>query len=99
MDIAERYGSLLRRSLCSAEALRLRAIFFGSFSLNRPAFRSSASLVSVTWADHLRPFGRASSRFVAMSDSSGGQASSLEHDRPPACRTETQSGSRTQQMG
>src|SRR5690348_14168657 len=49
--MAERYGSLLRRSLCSADAFSERAIAFGSCSSKTCGFRSSASLVSVTCFD------------------------------------------------
>ena len=38
--------------LFSADRFKDRAIFFGSFDLNTPDSRSSASLVSITWCDH-----------------------------------------------
>src|ERR1700720_1100562 len=53
MDIADRYGSALRRRLRSADAFSDLAIFFGSFDLKISRSRSRASLCSVTSADHL----------------------------------------------
>src|SRR6185312_8656488 len=52
IDIAERKGSVLRRSECSAERLSDAAIFFGSSDSNTCSSRSSASLWSMTSADH-----------------------------------------------
>src|ERR1700710_2636028 len=52
--MAERYGSLLRRWLRSAERFRDRAIAFGLSSLKTLCLRSNASLVAVTRPDHLR---------------------------------------------
>src|SRR6476660_6609880 len=49
--MADRYGSDLRRWLCSAERLSDRAIFFGSFSVNMPFFKSRALELSVTFCD------------------------------------------------
>jgi hypothetical protein len=43
--------------LFSADRFKDRAIFFGSFDLNTPDSRSSASLVSITRCDHFF-FGR-----------------------------------------
>src|SRR5437867_2632187 len=59
MDIADRYGSLLRRRLTSADFFSDRAIRAGSFQENTPVSRSSALLCLVTVADHFPPgFGR-----------------------------------------
>jgi hypothetical protein len=52
IDIAERNGSALRRLLRSAERLSERAMAFGSLLLKTPCCRSSASLRSITLADH-----------------------------------------------
>src|SRR5215467_12202669 len=52
--MAERNGSLLRRSLVSAERFSERAICFASRPANTPDSRSSASLVAVTRCDHRR---------------------------------------------
>src|SRR3990172_3680266 len=49
--MAERKGSAFRRVLTSAERLSEAAIFFGSFSVNTPCSRSSASERSVTSCD------------------------------------------------
>jgi len=51
MDIAERYGSLFRRRLRSAECLSDRAMRRGSFHVNTLLSRSSALLWAVTSAD------------------------------------------------
>src|SRR6266542_6695009 len=51
MDIAERYGLLLRRLLCSAERFSERAMRRGSSWANTPFSRSSALLVSITCRD------------------------------------------------
>src|SRR5271156_5831978 len=58
MDIADRYGSALRRRLRSADAFSDLAIFLGSFDLKMSRSRSRASLCSVTSADHLRSWWR-----------------------------------------
>lgn len=55
--MAERYGSLLRRRLCSADRLSDWAMAVGSASLKTPGSRSSALLVSVTWRDQYRGCG------------------------------------------
>jgi hypothetical protein len=55
IDIAERNGLDLRRWLRSAERLTDAAMRFGLSDLNTSYFRSIASLVSVTFADHLGP--------------------------------------------
>jgi hypothetical protein len=52
IDIAERNGSAFRRVLCSAERLSDRAMAFGSLLVKTPCSRSSASLRSITFADH-----------------------------------------------
>ena len=52
MDMAERKGLDLRRSLCSAERFRESAILLALRCLKTPSFRSSASLFSVTSCDH-----------------------------------------------
>src|SRR5438093_1370132 len=49
--MADRYGSLLRRLLCSAERLSERATRRGSLRENTPFSRSSALLVSVMCCD------------------------------------------------
>lgn len=54
IDIAERYGALLRRLLCSAERLRDSATARGLRRVNTPFSRSSALLVRITRADHRR---------------------------------------------
>src|SRR6266496_3221872 len=51
MDIAERYGLLLRRLLCSAERFNERAMRRRSSWANTPLSRSSALLVSITCRD------------------------------------------------
>ena len=51
--MADWYGVPLRRLLASADRLSESAIRRGSFSVNTPAFRSSALLFRVTSADHL----------------------------------------------
>src|SRR5271168_6186 len=58
MDIADRYGSALRRRLRSADAFSDLAILLGSFDLKMSRSRSRASLCSVTSADHLRSWWR-----------------------------------------
>lgn len=50
--MADWYGVPFLRLLFSAERFSELAIFFGSFDLNTPDCRSSASLVSITWCDH-----------------------------------------------
>lgn len=50
--MADWYGVPFFRLLFSAERFNDLAIFFGSFDLNTPDSRSSASLVSITWCDH-----------------------------------------------
>jgi hypothetical protein len=55
MDIAERNGSLLRRSLRSADRFSDRAISAGSDQVKTPDSRSSASLVLETSRDQFRP--------------------------------------------
>lgn len=52
IDIAERNGSAFRRLLRSAERLSERAMAFGSLFVKMPDSRSSASLRSITFADH-----------------------------------------------
>ena len=52
MDIADRYGELLRRELCSAERFNDSAMSLGSSSVNTSFFRSNALLCSVTSCDH-----------------------------------------------
>src|ERR1700742_2711087 len=52
MDMALWNGVVLRRLLLSADLFNDSAIFSGSFDLKTPPSRSSASLVSVTFADH-----------------------------------------------
>jgi hypothetical protein len=52
IDIAERNGSALRRVLRSAERFNDRAMAFGSLFAKMPCSRSSASLRSITFADH-----------------------------------------------
>src|ERR1700749_2771127 len=52
MDMADRYGSDFLRWLCSADLFNEDAISLGSFDSNILACRSSASLCSVTSADH-----------------------------------------------
>src|SRR5581483_8459380 len=56
--MAERNGSDLRRSLACAERLSERAICRALRPVNTPGSRSSASLLRMTWADHLRAGGR-----------------------------------------
>ena len=51
--MADWYGVPLRRLLASADRLSESAIRRGFFSVNTPAFRSSALLFRVTSADHL----------------------------------------------
>src|SRR5262245_4909730 len=50
--MADRNGLDLRRSLASADCLRESAISLGSCNLKTPAFKSKASLDSVTSCDH-----------------------------------------------
>ena len=50
--MADWNGEPFLRLLFSAERFNELAIFFGSFDLNMPDFRSNASLVSITWCDH-----------------------------------------------
>src|SRR6185437_118730 len=52
--MAERYGSLFRRRLCSAERLSERAMRLGSFQVNTLRSRSNALLCVVTAADQRR---------------------------------------------
>jgi hypothetical protein len=54
----------LRRRLRSAERLSDRAMRLGSFQVNTPRERSSASLVRVTRADQRRPDRAAGRRAV-----------------------------------
>jgi hypothetical protein len=58
MDIAERYGSDLRRLLLTADRLSDAAIRLGFCWLKTPFSSVSASLCSVTWRDHRRPLRR-----------------------------------------
>jgi hypothetical protein len=51
--MAERNGLALRRWLASADLFSDAAIPFGSRDSNRCGVRSSASLVCITFADHL----------------------------------------------
>jgi len=51
IDIAERYGSALRRRLTSADRLSDAAMRRALENVNTPGSRSSASLVRVTRAD------------------------------------------------
>src|SRR5437763_10914750 len=55
IDMAERNGALLRRSLRSAERLSERATARGLRLVNTPRSRSSASLVRMTRADQRLP--------------------------------------------
>ena len=52
IDIADLNGSAFRRLLCSAERFSERAIALGSPFVNTPDSKSSASLRSITFADH-----------------------------------------------
>jgi hypothetical protein len=56
MDMAERYGSDLRRLLASAERLSESAIARGLRLVKTPLSRSSASLVCITRLDHREVF-------------------------------------------
>src|SRR5437588_1702412 len=55
MDIAERYGELLRRLLLSADRFSEAAICFGSFNVKTLFSRSSALLCLVTYPDQRLP--------------------------------------------
>src|SRR5215469_12528661 len=56
MESAERKGLLFRRALLSADRFNDAAIRLGSRDVKTPLSRLSASLCSVTFRDHRRPF-------------------------------------------